>query len=507
MPNKIDSNVTGLRYAEEVTPAVLPGSPVWYPLEPNSYDNFGGNLTTQARTPISQGRQRQKGNVVDLDAAGGFQNDLTQNGLTRLLQGFFFADIREKYTTAPMNSAATVITGVTGSSETYAAASGLSNFLLNDLLLASGFSVAANNGLKTVASSTSGTVVVTENISDETPPATAKLEKVGHQFATATVDVTVVGGYPRLNRASGTKDFTTFGLLPGEWVYVGGDAAGKRFVNAVNGGFARVRAVAATYIEFDKTSTTWVAETGTGLTVQMFFGSVLKNEVGALIKRRTYQLERTLGEDGVGTQSEYLVNATPNQLTFNIPTADKVTLDLSFIAGDHEQRTGTQGLKTGTRPAIVPASAFNTSSDFSRIKLHTVTAGNANPSALFAFLSDMSLTINNNVNPQKAVGVLGSFDVNVGNFEVAAELEAYFADVAAISAVRANADVTLDFALVKANAGMVWDIPLIALGQGRLDVEQDSAIRLGLSADAAESANNYTLMTCIFPYLPNAADS
>ncbi len=510
MPNKIDSNVTGLRYAEETSIRTLPASPVWYPLEPNGYNDFGGQISTIARNPINPSRQRKKGVTTDLDASGGFSQDLTQTGLTRLLQGFFFADIREKATNIPTNGSAITVSGVTASNNTYTFASGTigSQFAAGDLVFASGFSQATNNGLKRVTNSTATTVVVAESLVDETPPATAKLIKVGFEFGAGQVNIDVSGSYPRLVRASGTKDFTTFGLIPGEWVFVGGDATTAKFAAAGNNGFARVRSVGTTYLEFDKTAGTMTAETGTGRTIRLFFGNVIRNEQNpTLVKRRSYQLERTLGHDSNGTVSEYLVGAVPNELSLQIRQADKVTVDLGFIAVDHEQRDGATGVKPGTRPNPVESPAYNTSSDFSRIKMHLVAAGNTNPDPLFAFLTELTLTINNNVSPNKAVAVLGAFDVSTGVFAVSGNMTAYFADIAAVQAVRNNADVTLDFVLAKNNAGMVWDLPLIALGEGRLRVEQDQPVTLPLSMEAAEGPHGHTLLFNEFPYLPNLAMS
>lgn len=510
MANKIDSNVTGLRYAEESAIKTLPGSPVWHPLEPNSYKDFGGQTTLMARNPINASRQRKKGVITDLDASGGFVQDLTQNNLTRLLQGFFFAAMREKVTNLPLNGTAIPFTGIVGSTKTYTLGSGTlgTSFVAGDLALMSGFSQSANNGLKNVASSTGTTVVVTQTSVDETPTAAAKVQKVGVQLGSAEFNIDVSSAsYPRLVRVSGTKDLTTLGLIVGEWVFIGGDSAATKFTTAANNGFARLRAVTSTYLEFDKTASTMTAETGTGKTIQLFFGNVLRNEKDpALIKQRSYQLERTLGQDANGTMSEYLLGAVPNELSMSIKQADKITVDLSFVAVDHQQRSGSDGLKAGTRPENVDAPAFNTSSDFSRIKMHLITAGNTNPDPLFAFLTELELTINNNVSPTKAVAVLGAFDVTAGTFEVGGNVTAYFADIAAVQAVRNNQDVALDLAVVKANAGMVWDIPLISLGDGRLNVEQDNPITLPLSVEAAESTFGYTLQLNEFPYLPNAAD-
>ena len=579
-PKKIDSNATGARYAKERCLGELPANPVWNPLEPNSYSDFGGQITTIARNPINQSRQRKKGVVTDLEASGGLNQDITLSNTTDLLQGFLFADARERGTTHSLVNGDLAATAVVASTKTYsfrnlrvatmAVAAGGTNYRVGDLLtvsggtgvgraarayvvavnsttgavtavavddagvyavlptnpatttggagtgatltltsaavtafaagdvvVASGFSSALNNGLKTVVSMTGGDLVVSETLADEaSPPAAARLVVVGKKYAAAQMSIVMNGLLPRLTAATG--DFTTMGFIPGEWVYVEG------LTNNV--GFARISVIAATYLEFDKTDWTPVAEAGTGKTVTLFLGTIIRNEADpALIKRQTYQIERTLGQDAVGTMAEYLIGAVPNEFTLNVAQADKVTVDMTFMATDNQQRDGTQGVKPGARPSLVVEDAFNTSSDFSRIKLASVDPLNSNPLPLFAFATDLSLTINNNVSANKAIGVLGAFDTSAGTFEVGGSITAYFADINAVRAVRNNADITLDFIMVKNGKALLFDIPLLALGNGRLAVEQDQAITLPLDTSAAENKFGNTLLVQVFPYLPASA--
>lgn len=501
MADKVDSNLTGLRYAEEATLRVLPGSPVFYPLEPNSYNDFGGQLATTARNPINPSRQRKKGVVTDLDASGGFNQDLTFDNFTRLAQGFFFADIRAKVSTAPMNAVAIACTSVVAATDKYNFGANPGTFPAGALILASGFGVAANNGVKVGVSSDADDVTTTDGLADEaSPPAGAKLQLVGYQLGSGTSSIALNGNYVRL--VDTANPFNGWGLIPGEWVALGSDTASQTFANNV--GFGRIKTITAGYLEFDKTTWEGVVEAGTGKTIRVWVGDVLKNEsVSNLIKRRTYHVERTLGQDANGTMSEYLVGAVPNELTVNIAQADKVTIDMSFVAVDNEQRTGLTGVKSGTRPSLLPGDAYNTSSDFYRIKLALVDAVDSSPSPLFAYATEMSLSVNNNVSPNKAIAVLGAFDTSAGTFEVGGNITAYFSDVTAVQAVRNNADVTLDAILTKANKGLLFDIPLLSLGDGRLSVEQDQAITLPLETNAAESSFGHTFLYQSFNYLPN----
>lgn len=606
LETKIDSNVTGLRIAEEASLKVLPATAdiEWIPREPNAYAEFGGQVTTVARDPINPDRMPAKGVSTDLNVSGGWSEDLTQKNFQNIGQGYLFAAMRrkpetlkrtngrgafsfahipitnvdgatERYTLAALQ--ATVVVGiaaggtgyVTGDTVTltggtfttatvltitavagavtaavittpgrYTVAPGspvaqgstsgvgtgatftmtyalAATFLVGHLIFVSGMVQAANNGLKRVTALTgSGTILtVAENIVNETPSATlAEITAVGIQGAAGDIDVDNSGSLPALT--STALNFTTLGLVVGEYLFDGGDTAITRFTNAANNGFKRIRTIAATRVEFDKSDLAMVTEASTIETVQLFFGRVLKNEVGSLIQRRTYQQERELGAPDNASpsaiQAEYLTGGVPSEAQFNIPSADKVTVDYSFVNCDHETIDGPTANKSGARPAIEDADAFNTSSDFTRLNMSQVVAGSAAPAQLFAFVTDITLKINNNTSPNKAVKVFGAFEITAGKITVGGTLTAYFADVAAIAAVRNNADVTLDMAMVKQNAGIVIDIPLIALGNGRLNVEKDKAITLPLEITAARGSKidanlNYEILFCFFDYLPTAA--
>ena len=390
---KIDSNYTGLAIATETSPGVLGGSPVWYGYEPNSYSAFGGEVTKKARNTINPSRQNPKGVTVDRDANFGFPMDVSTKNLNQLFPGLMFAAFREKNL---LNSG---WTAVATSDDSYARASGASVYLANDLIFAENFTNSANNGLKVVASSTSTKVLVTANLVDETPPASAALRRVGFQFATGDLVVNMSGALPELRTT--TKDMTQLGLLPGEWIFIGGDTTTLRFADAANiNGFARIRSVTANVMVLDKTNTTPVADVGTGKTVQIFFGSSIKNEQPPNIVRTTFQSERSLGAPDTAApstiQAQYCVFSVLNEAKFNFAQADLVTVDLGFVS---TQTTEQGSQKSGTRVAADTTEALNTTSDISRLRLALVSASSSAPTPLFAYIENFDFAINNNISP------------------------------------------------------------------------------------------------------------
>lgn len=499
---KIDSNVAGVSFAKEECLKQLPASANWQEMDPNSYSDWGADVTTVQRETINASRQRQKGRMTDLDASGGFNIDVLKDNMRELLEGFFFADTREMPSTQPLNGTTIALTGVLGADKEFLAASGLTRFSAGALLLASGFTKPVNNGLFYVSTVAAGVITVTGTLSDETPTAAAKLEQVGIQAVAGDIDAVYAGGVFSLTSAA--FDFTGVpNFYPGAWVFVGGDDAANKFAN--NTGYARIKSVSESEMIFDDITWSPVSEDGAGKSIRIFGCHSLRNETGPLIKRKTFTFERTLGEDENGTQAEYLRGSVCNELTINIPTADKISADATFVACDVDYRTGAQGLYPGTRKGLRGGDFFNTTSDVYRIKMAIHDDANPNPEALFGYVQEASIAINNNATGNKAIGVLGNFEITVGDFEVSGSITAYFSTVEAVRAIRNNADV--GFSVIKAfnNYGVIWDQPLISLGGGRINVTKDDPITIPLDTTAAQSDYGHTLFYGYFPYLPDVA--
>jgi hypothetical protein len=504
MVNKLDSNQSGLSIAEEATLRTLPGTPVWFPLEPNSYSDFAGDTKTAERAPINAGRQNFRSVVTGQDASGGFNSDFLQAGMFRLMQGYMFADAHEKADTQPTKTATSVAL-IDVTSTAYEATTGLAGFPVNALVLASHFTNSANNGLKLVTASAAGSLSAAGLVAEASPPATAKLEQVGYRAASGDLTLTVSASV--LTMSSTALDFTTLGLNLGEWLFIGGDASVNQFVSAANKGFARIRSIAAHAITFDETTFTPVNDAGTAKLVDLYFGKFLRNESDpTLIKRRTYNLERTLGNNGTGQQAEYLEGSVADEVDFTLGLEAIATADFKFVSCAHTVRNGTQGLKFGTRVAQTVSKAYNTSSDVYRLQVAPAYAGSLNAAGAFGYVNEAKLAIKNSVAATKAIGAgLYAVDTTAGNFDFSGSITAYFTDVASCIAINNNTDMEFNAIMAANNQGCVFDAPMLGLGGGKIAVTKDKEITIPVDLKAAAGDLNYTLSLTQFAYLPTVA--
>lgn len=500
---KQDSDQVGLYLAREVN-GDLPAPAVFYTREPNSFDKFGGDYKKVARSPFNPSRQNQKGTTSDLDTSGGWNEDVTQNNLFDLLEGFFFAAMRRKPTQA-------VSANIAAADDKYTAAD-VTGFPVGSILFAHGFAHNGNNGAKHVTANAAGAVTVSEALVDEVVGVgdNKTITRVGARFAPGDAKLALVDNLFSLT-------FTAFvpaslGLIPGEWVFLGGDLAATQFAT-VKPGYARVSSIdnANKVIYFDKfTSAIAAADAGAGKAIELYYGFLVKNEDDEnLIVKSTFTAERPLGKDADGTQGDNLQQFVLNQMKWNSPLSNKPTIDVGGIGLAYHVRKGVDGL-LAKQPgnSIVKAlgeEAYNTSLNVYRVRLSIVDPTTLSPTPLFARCTEWSLTINNGVSAAKAQGTLGGFDTTVGRFAVTAAVTAYFTTVAAIDAIANNYDCTFDAIYAKRNAGIIVDLPLIAAGGGELTVAQNQPIMMPLANEAAESPFGHTALINFFPYLPSVA--
>lgn len=377
----------------------------------------------------------------------------------------------------------------------------VSNIAANTLLFARGFSTSANNGLKVAASGSTATNIRVDSLTAEVPTATqnATLEIAGVQASVGDLDVDSSGRI-----TSSTLDFTTLGLTVGQMIHVGGQAAGTRFTTAANYGFARITAIAANLLTLDKKSQAFVTEANTTSTVQLLWGRFIRNLAADNARYLTRFFQFELATPGLGsagqTAYEYPKDNLCNEVSFSLPLTNKASMQLGFMGKDTIVPTTTR--KSGASSPLVPVQrdAFNTTPDVARLRVQAV-----DETGISTDFKELTLTINNNVSPEKVIGTLGAAYMNVGTFDVSIEATLLYTSADVVSAIRANSTVGLDFVLRGDDGAVGVDIPSLTLSSGDKSFPLNESVTISTPGNAHEHPTLGTsLAVTVFPFVPTA---
>lgn len=497
--SRVSTNLVSLAYAIETSLGVLPGSPTWKLVEPNNISSYGPEITTTPRNPMSKNRQRRKGTTTDLDSNAEWDGDLTMEHFIDFAEAFCFAQFTGPIKFGPMETDS--VSAVTGSNSFTVSANG--DLTAGTLVYARGFTNSENNGLHVVDSGSTGTdlVVTSTLVAEASPPANATVEICGVQGTSGDIQVDSSG-----DLISTTLDFTTLDLTVGQAIWVGGVADATRFGTsaspATERGFARVTAIAANKLTLDKKAATWGADTGTGKTIHVYFGKFLRNvsvdDTDYL--ERSLQFEAAYPDlEAVGTDGyEYSKGNYSNQMEISLPLTDKAGVTFGFIGTDTDPATTTRA--TGAASAIEPKQtvAFNTSADIARLRITEV-----DETGLTTYFKDLTLTINNNVSPEKVLGTLGAAFMNTGNLDIDVATTCLFTNRDVTAAIRNNTTVTMDFSLRNDDGGLFFDIPACTLGGGGKNFPENESVTIEVPAMAFEDPTLGTSIgISLFGYLP-----
>jgi hypothetical protein len=525
---KVSTNNTSLRHAIETSVGTLPGSPIWRIDEFENITGYGAEISTVVRRPISQDRGRKKGTTVDLNSSVAFDTDLTLDIFESFIEGFVFAefanvefDLKSSSGTVPPPAVASSDTFTIDSASTLLA--GKMQWVTSaqaTLLWASGYTNAANNGLHVLAADVGATDTSVDvsggsSLVDETPPTNARLEVCGVRCAASDLALTISGSTATIVSSADISDWSSLGLQAGMYIHVGSpdtDGVVQNVFDDGSGGdvygYARISSISGATLNLDKLDPNLdTTDASNATAVDIMFGRFARNvQVTAdsddnRYLERTYQFEVSYPDlGGIGTDEyEYAIGNFANEIAISLPLTDKATVSMSFIGTNSDDVTGTR--KTGAATAISPlkTTAMNTALDMVVLTTDVIS------SVSDVCFKSLTITMLNNVSPEKCLGTLGARFVNAGIFEVNLEGQMLFTNKAIINAIKNNTTVTFSAVVRNDNGAIAIDMPELTFGGGGREYPQDESVLVNITGQSFTSNTfGYDVGITVFPIVPYA---
>jgi hypothetical protein len=429
--------------------------------------------------------------LVGGEASGDINGELTFAVHDFLLEGAFF-DVFQTRNSRLNDESASQITAVTA--DEFTVLTGAVP-VVDDIIRAEGFALAANNGYHVIDAVPSATqfTTVTANV-EASPPNQARIKTVGRRGADGDLVLTISGSTGTL--ASTALDLSSLLLQAGDWIRLDNFSG-----TPANEDFYRISLTpTATLLTFDIVPTGAVTETPAGK-VDIYMGERLTN--GTTF--RSYSLEEEFTDHSPVT-FQYFRGMTVDGLVVTAPSQAIVTMAFTFSGKDAFFSDSAEpasvpdelpavdgaGRVTGaTTITPLPLSVLNSSSNVGRISRGGVPITGSN------FVLEAGLEIANNLRPLNAVGFLGATDIGSGEFGVTGSLDTYFDDSSLARDVVANAETSFDMRFEDSAAHTILiDAPRIKFSEGAPDVpskNEDVTIALAYQA-IRHSVFGYTLL-------------
>lgn len=509
MATRIESRETRTDVAVEATLGVLPVTPQWKTIDLNSYSDAKVEFTAAARSVMTAGRGVRKGTQTDMTANFGYNIDNTGDNVLAQMASFMFSVPKERASRSILAGSAKVtlpsnkITSVTATTVTFTDAP---PFVEGDLvILNDGSNERAVQRVVSVAASVVTLAPAYDGGAALTPVLPlrndARMIKVGVRVATAA---TLTGSASQATLLLDVANITALNVKVGEWVFVGGDAVGTRFVNT-QPFYARISGVSTTTLTFDAT-TRPVAVAAENLTgIDIFLGSYVQDGGDTI----SFNHSRYIGKDDADKHMrETFGGSIASEMSLNMETKSLVNCDFTYMCMNGDMSTlddaAHAAAYSGTLP-IVDSDPISTATDVYRQRLVIPTLGVVNPAAIHAFVKTLTFNLNNNLTLDDAQGVLGSIGASAGDFTATGSMQVYLVSAKIREAIRCNCTAALDIICARKNAGFVLDIPALTLSNGAINVEKGQSVTIDMDQSAFESSRGYTMSYTNFHYIPNVA--
>lgn len=328
-------------------------------------------------------------------------------------------------------------------------------FAVGHLVRASGFTNAANNTLGRVSAATATSVTLgNTSVAETAPPGTARLKVVGFRGAAGDITATATG------LASTALNFTTLGLVQGQWIKIGGATAGEQFVNvAANNGWARINGtITATALPLDNLPAGWGVDNGATKTITVSIGDMIKNG----ITEQTMAIEQQY-QDLTVPEYDYFTGMAVDQFALSIKARAVIEATVTFM--------GASGTNTTTRAASATDVAAATNDVLSASANVGQVQDNGVSLTGKSAVTALDLTLSNSKRRVTAIGVLGNADDGSGSFRVEGKMSMYYASNSIRAKILAGTASSFNTRIVDTTAPVnsrayVLDVPRIKYTSG-----------------------------------------
>lgn len=452
----MDANRTAVGVVEETTAGTTPATPAFENLRVLSSSLAYAKKTGQSKQ-LRSDRQIDDLITLGFDAGGDIPQEASYGACDTFIRGALASEWVFSQVRANITGTLTNITAVSATAITVAAGALTSlnsgAFAVGMLVRASGFTAAGNNRLFRAAATTSNTsIVMTGGTVDAAPIAGSRVKMIGFEGAAGDLVATASG------LTSTALDFTTLGLDPGEWVYVGGSQAANAFAAAGTKGWCRVAAaggVTATSLPFDIVPTAWGVDAGAAKTIRVYTGDYIRNGV----TKRSYTVELQY-QDLAVPEFEYYTGMCVASMKFTVASQSIMgvsTTLMGFGAVDQTARfAGATDVAAPTNDVI------NTSANIGTI----LDNGQAIPGV--NILTSVEFTVNNSLRRRIGLGSAQTISVGYGEFQVAGSMSLYYGSNYILNKIR-NSTASSLFLPIVDNSGskaLLVDIPKLKFGDG-----------------------------------------
>ena len=521
MVDRAQTEFVSFAIAKEASYGVLPGSPVWSGIEPDSVGEFGNEYTRERRDQFNVDRLLRQQKLTGISAMTSWEGDATDDHLELLMPMLLLSNWQNEWPQIRLNTTTTNAGRISFSQVgTYVIAEGdIIHIPAN--LFTTGGSLEIKSGAYLVHDVSSSTVGITPlewnkegRVVKGSPLAFTTASTLAGVAAERTVNVIgweFSGVNTSLNHNVITRTGINFSIISeSQSIYIAMGSANTTTALNPLAGLARVVSASGTTINFERPGKTILGASVSSVSndrVYVLASRWIKNvhadndkwNVDSYAMAAKYvDVSGTGQTSGDSYETIYGLNLASLSIRFSQQARVRLSVDMM---GQIKRTTETAPTNFATAKIPTSVNAIATSVDIGEARL----INQEQNADLATLLSSVDLNFSNNLSGDYYIDKLGSRGPQIGKFDLSASVMAALASREMLQATE-NEDAGSFLLSAGTEEGWwVFDVPRLTLNTDRRQYDRNQTLKLEYAIDYfphRTSDGNVAMAVSRFPWLP-----